>query len=90
MARQSKRFCVLLAMALAVVLSGVAAVAIAGDDTNQEIISQVIDALKSDDPDANRGDHHRPRFPARRSQGLVQELPAASGRPGPLLGLRPL
>ncbi len=55
MARQSKRYCVLLAMAFAVVVPGVAAVVVAGDEANQEIINQVIDALKSDDPEMQTG-----------------------------------
>jgi len=55
MARQPKRFCVLLAMAFAVVLPGAAAVAVAGDEANQEIINQVIDALKSNDPEMQTG-----------------------------------
>ena len=54
MARQRK-FCVLLAMAFAVVVPGVAVVAVAGDEANQEIINQVIDALKSDDPEMQTG-----------------------------------
>jgi len=55
MARQPKRFCMLLAMAVAVVLPGAAAVAVAGDEANQEIINQVIDALKSNDPEMQTG-----------------------------------
>jgi HEAT repeat protein len=53
--RQSKKFCLLLAMTFAVVLPGAAAVAVAGDEANQEIIKQVIDALKSDDPQMQTG-----------------------------------
>jgi len=77
MARQSKRFCVLSAMAFAVVLSGVAAVAIAGDETNQEIIKQVIDALKSDDPQMQTGAITIVReIPGPEvTRALVQELP---------------
>lgn len=77
MVRQSKRFCVLLAMAFAVVLPRAAAVAVAGDETNQEIIKQVIDALKSDDPQMQTGAITIVReIPGPEvTKALIQELP---------------
>jgi len=76
MARQRK-FCVLLAMAFAVVVPGVAVVAVAGDEANQEIINQVIDALKSDDPEMQTGAITIVReIPGPEvTKALVQELP---------------
>lgn len=77
MAQQSKKYRVLLAMAFAVVLPGMAAVVVAGDQTNQEIINQVIDALKSDDPQMQTGAITIVReIPGPEvTKALVQELP---------------
>ncbi len=77
MARQSKKFCILLAMAFAVVLFGAAMVAVAGDEANQEIIKQVIDALKSDDPQMQTGAITIVReIPGPEvTKALIQELP---------------
>jgi len=77
MARQSKRLCVLLAIASAVVLPGAAVMAVAGDEANQEIIAQVIDALKSNDPEMQTGAITIVReIPgAEVTKALMQELP---------------
>jgi HEAT repeat protein len=77
MARQSKKLGVLLAMAFAMVLATAAAVAVAQDDTNQEIIKQVIDALKSSDPQMQTGAITIVReIPgAEVTKALAQELP---------------
>jgi hypothetical protein len=100
MARQSKKYCVLLVMAFAVVVPGVATVAVAGDEANQEIINQVIDALKSDDPEMQTGAITIVRVPGPGAKALVQELPAPRppgptavgladrGTPGPAGGTR--
>ncbi|MBN1509571.1 MAG: HEAT repeat domain-containing protein [Sedimentisphaerales bacterium] len=77
MAWQSRRFCVLLAMAFAVVLAGTAAVAVAQDEASQEIIKQVIEALRGDDPEMQTGAITIVReIPgAEVTKALTQELP---------------
>jgi len=80
MARQSKRFLLALAAAFAILLAGTAAVAVAGDEANQEIIKQVIDALKSSDPEMQTGAITIIReIPGPEvTKALVQELPGLS------------
>jgi HEAT repeat protein len=64
-------------MAFAVMLPMAATVAVAGDDANQEIITQVIDALKSSDPQMQTGAITIVReIPgAEVTKALAQELP---------------
>jgi len=72
--RQSKRLCLLLFVAIGIAWLGSAAVA---DEANQEIISMVIDALKSDDPEMQTGAITIVRdIPGEEvTKALAQELP---------------